>query len=138
MNDFINIKTDASFRSEDGFGVAYVATFNNGGRVNKEITGNKYYPDKVTSTKAEMWAVIWSLHDLHNTIDDFRERRVVVRTDCKDTVRKFDDEYCKQKQIRLIRRYSSLCNDFDIFWIPRTSNKKPDSLARKALERGSR
>lgn len=132
MENRISIKTDASYKQDGGMGIGYKAKYN--GQV---ITGRGYSEKSSSSTHAEMLATAWSIHNFsEKTNVNFSDYTLVVLTDCENTIKKFENGY-DSREIRVLNHYSNLYNGMFMFWIPRSSNQRADSIAKCMLEKGN-
>lgn len=130
MDNRISIKMDASHSYDEGVGMGYVSKVDD-----EEYRGRGFIEERCTSTEAEMLATAWSIHHLTQRVDvDPSEYMLVVKTDCENTVNKFDNGYTS-KRMRFIEYYEEMYDKMLMFWIPRETNTEADALAKSMLGR---
>lgn len=131
MDKRIKLKTDASNEKGVGVGIGYVANVDG-----NTIKNGQFIENDVTSTEAEMLSTAWSIKNLSEYIDiDPRDYTLVVKTDCENTVNKYESNYVS-RYMRFIRYYSRKYKEMLMFWISRSSNQEADKIAKVHLRRG--
>lgn len=128
----IRIKTDASYRSDDGIGMGYVANYDG-----DTITGRGYIDKKCASHKAEMISTAWSVHNFSERQNlSLSNHELVIKTDSECTVNKFDEGH-DSTEIKILDYYSNVYDKMLMFWIPRENNTHADAIAREMLRKGA-
>lgn len=126
----VEVKTDAS-KKKSVVGMGYVSKIDN-----EFYTGGSFISGKYTSTEAEMLSTAWAIYNLTNKIDiDPSKHTLVAQTDCENTVNKFERDY-ESKEMRFIKYYEKLYDEMLMFWIPRQTNQKADSISKTMLRKG--
>lgn len=130
MDQRVKVKSDASYNEDVGIGMGYVCETDE-----HKFNGRGYIDKKCSSTEAEMLSTAWSIHDATKKIDiNPSEYCLVVETDCKPTVNKYDNGY-ESDSMRFIDYYSKAYDKMMMFWIPRETNQKADKIAKLMLRK---
>lgn len=134
MEHSIVLKTDASYKEDVGCGVSYVAQIDNGETRKSSIQNSRMVESVNNSTHGETVAVVYGILDLFERVEEVNTYSLSIRTDCEYTAEKLDERYPDQPQV--VKTALNLLEQFpewEITWIPRSTNKKADALARSTL-----
>lgn len=134
MTQSIVLKTDASYKEEVACGVSYVAQIDASDSRKSSIQNSRIFESVENSTHGETVAVAYGILDLLERIDSADAYHLSIRTDCEYTADKLTERYPEQPDIvkaalNLLEHFS----DWEISWIPRSTNRKADALARSTL-----
>lgn len=134
----LTVKTDASYKKDIGFTVAYEAEVFIGGEPVYNFSDSKFIDRDSKSTDAEVVGVAYGIVETYKNmggkVDNYN---LVLQSDCEHAVRIYKGEKKKVKH-RLHQTLTHLLQDFyswRINWIPRTTNQKANALAKTELRK---
>lgn len=134
MDRSIVLKTDASYKKDVGCGVSYVAQIDDGESRKSSIQNSRMVEKVKNSTHGETVAVVFGIIEVLDRIENSKQYELYIKSDCEYTVDKLDERYPEQKKVvktalNLLEQFP----DWGITWIPRSTNRKADALARSTL-----
>lgn len=134
----LTVKTDASYKQDVGFTVAYEAEVFISGEVACSFSDSKFIDQNSKSTDAEVVGVAYGIVETYKNmggrVDNYN---LVLESDCEHAVRVYKGHKGKVKK-RLHQTLSHFLEDFyswTINWIPRTTNQKANALAKTELRK---
>lgn len=138
MAKTITVKTDASFKEDVGFSVAYETEVFIPGKTTHEFSDSKFIDRDTKSTDAEVVGVAYGIVETYKhmggRVEDYN---LFLHSDCEHAVRVYKKEK-RQKRTKLHRTIENFLEDFyswRINWIPRTTNEKANAIAKARLRK---
>lgn len=132
----LTVKTDASYKPNIGFTVAYEAEVYIGGEPIYEFSDSKYIDRASKSTDAEVIAVAYGIVEIYKNMGgDVEEYNLILNSDCEHAV----SVYGGEKKKRMKKVHDAVSHFLESFYswrinkIPRSMNKKADALAKSRL-----
>lgn len=136
MSHIINLNTDASYKEDTGFALAYYAKLVDENNEKKEIDGAKFVDKNTKSTDAEVLAIAYGIIESYKQVDKTQDNFIQIHSDCEHAVKVYNQHNIQEENLK--RTVYSLLNDFDMWsvrWVPRNLNKKANNLAKEELLR---
>lgn len=134
----LTVKTDASYKEDIGFTVAYEAEVYVGNEIIYRFSDSKYIDRASKSTDAEVvgvaYGIVETYKNMGGNVDNYN---LFIESDCEHAVRVYNGEKIKRKK-KLHRMIGHFLDDFfswSIRWIPRTTNQKANALAKTRLRK---
>lgn len=139
----IVLKTDASTRNGEGFGIAFQADTYDQFGCHWNFSGKQFIDCNAKSTQAETIAVVFAIRELQewfegNKLGYMKDYTIIIESDCEHTVEIIRGEkrgYNVEIE-QAIDHYGRLCETLRARWIPRADNTIVDAMARETFRRG--
>lgn len=138
MSKSLTVKTDASFKEEVGFTVAYEAEVFIKGESSYKFSDSKFIDRSMKSTDAEVVGVAYGIVETYKNMGgQVEDYTLFLESDCEHAVEVYSGVKEKQRK-RLHQTMEHFLQDFyswRINWIPRTTNQKANALAKTRLRK---
>lgn len=132
----IHVKTDASFKRDVGYSVAYHCEVVHNGHLKYDFSDSKFFDRNIKSTDAEVmavgYAIIQTFKNMGGRVSDYR---IIIETDSKHAVNVYEDMEINKKLKDVIQTLLDKFIDWNIRWISRDLNMKADGLAKIEIRR---